>query len=71
MNDNINYIRFIAKKIKIKNLKVKKKYFILQKKNKRFLKLIKNDKIKTLSTQRHKIIKINKNLFAKNFKLKQ
>ena len=71
-SDDINYIKFIVKeRTKTKNLKVKRKYLILQKKNKRLLKLIKNDKIKTSSTRRRKITKIDENLFAKILKLKR
>ena len=71
-NDNVDYTELVVKKrTKTKNLKVKKKYFILQKKNKRFLKSIKNDKIETSSTRRRRIIKIDENLFAKTLKLKR
>ena len=71
-NDDVDYIKFVVKKkTKTKNLKIKRKYFILQKRNKRFLKLIKNDKIKTLSTRRRRITKINENFLAKTLKLKR
>ena len=71
LNSDVNYVEFVIKlKIKTKKLKVKRKYLILQERNKRFLKLIKINEIKTLSTQRHKITKIDKNLFAKILKLK-
>ena len=71
-NDNIDYTEFVVKeKAKTKNLKVKRKYLILQEKNKRFLKLIKNDEIETLSTRRRRIIKIDENLFTKISKLKR
>ena len=72
LNDNVDYTEFVVKKkTKIKNLKVKKEYLILQEKNKWFLKSIKDDEIETLSTRRRKIIKIDKNLFAKASKLKR
>ena len=72
LNDNVDYVKFVVKKkTKIKNLKIKKKYFILQKRNKWFLKSIKDDKIETSSTRRRKITKIDKNLFAKTLKLKR
>ena len=71
-SDNVDYVEFIAKKrTKTKNLKTKRKYFILQERNKRFLKSIKNDKVETSSTRRRKIIKIDENLFAKALKLKR
>ena len=70
-NDNVDYVEFVVKKrTKTKNLKVKRKYFILQKKNRQFLKLIKNDEIEMSSTRRRRIIKIDENLFAKALKLK-
>ena len=70
-SDDVDYVKFVIKKrIKTKNLKVKKKYFILQKRNKQFLKLIKNNKIETSSTRRRKITKIDKNFLAKTLKLK-
>ena len=55
----------------MKNLKIKREYFILQKKNKRFLKLIKNNEVETSSTRRRKITKIDENLFTKALKLKR
>ena len=71
-NDNVDYIKLAVKeRAKTKNLKIKKKYLILQEKNRRLLKLIKNDEIKTSSTRRRKIIKIDENLFAKVSKLKR
>ena len=71
-NDNIDYVELVVKKrTKTKNLKVKKKYFILQKRNKRFLKLIKDDKVEALSTRRRRITKIDENLLAKISKLKR
>ena len=72
LNDDVNYIKLVAKeKTKTKNLKVKKKYFILQEKDRRFLKLIKNNEIETSSMRHRKIIKIDKNFLAKVSKLKQ
>ena len=71
-SDNVDYIKFVVKeRTKAKNLKIKKKYFILQERNKRLLKLIKNDKIKTSSTRRRKITKIDENFLAKILKLKR
>ena len=52
-------------------MKVKRKYFILKKKNKRLLKLINNHEIKILFTRSRKFIKINKNFIMKISKLKQ
>ena len=71
-NDNVDYTELVVKKkTKTKNLKVKRKYLILQEKNKRFLKLIRNDEVETLLTRRRKITKIDENLFAKVSKLKR
>ena len=71
LNDNVDYVELVVKeKTKTKNLKVKRKYFILQKRNRRFLKLIKNDKIKTSSMRRRKITKIDENLLVKALRLK-
>ena len=71
-NDDVDYVELVAKKrTKTKNLKVKKEYFILQKRNKRFLKSIKNDEVETSSTWRRKITEIDENLFAKTLKLKR
>ena len=71
-NNNVNYVELVVKKrAKTKNLKVKKEYFILQERNKRFLKSIKNDEIETSSTRRHKITKVDENLFIKALKLKR
>ena len=71
-SEKIDYIEFVAKKkTKIKYLKIKRKYFILQEKNKRFLKLIKNNEIEILLTQRRKIIKIDENFLAKVLKIKR
>ena len=71
-SDNVDYVELVVKKrAKTKNLKVKRKYFILQERNKRFLKLIKNDEVETSSTRRRKITKIDENLFAKTSKLKR
>ena len=70
-SDNVDYIKLVVKKrTKTKNLKVKRKYLILQERNRRFLKLIKNDEIKTSSTRRRRITKIDENFFAKALKLK-
>ena len=61
----------VKKRTKTKNLKVKRKYLILQERNKQLLKLIKNDKIEILSTQYCKITKIDEDFFAKILKLKR
>ena len=72
LSDDVDYVELVVKeKIKTKNLKIKKEYFILQKKNKQFLKSIKNDEVETSSTRRRKITKIDENFFAKTLKLKQ
>ena len=71
-NDNVDYAELVVKeKTKTKNLKVKKKYLILQKRNKRFLKSIRNDEIETSSTRHRKITKIDENFLAKASKLKR
>ena len=72
LNNNVDYIEFVVKKrTKTKNLKIKRKYFILQERNRRFLKSIKNDKVETSSTRRRKITKIDENFLAKILKLKR
>ena len=71
-NNNVDYVELaVKKKTKTKNLKIKKKYLILQKRNRRFLKLIKNDEIEASSTRRRRITKIDENFFAKTLKLKR
>ena len=61
LNDNVDYAEFIVKvRIKTKNLKIKKEYLILQERNRRFLKLIKNNEIKTSSTRRRKVQRLMK-----------
>ena len=71
-SDNVDYAELVVKeKIKTKNLKVKRKYFILQERNKRFLKSIKDDEIETLSTRRRRITEIDENLFTEILKLKR
>ena len=70
-NDNVDYAELVIKeKTKTKNLKVKREYLILQERNKRFLKSIKNDKVETSSTRRRKITEIDENFFTKTLKLK-
>ena len=70
-NDNVDYVELVVKeRTKTKNLKIKKEYFILQKRNRRFLKSIKNDKIETSSTRRRRITEIDENFFIKVLKLK-
>ena len=69
-NDNVNCVKFIAKK-KTKDLKVKKEYFILQEKNRRLRKFLRNNEIKTQLTQRCKTIEINENFLTEILKLKQ
>ena len=72
LNNDVDYVELaVNKRAKTKNLKIKKKYFILQKRNKRFLKSIKNDEIKMSSTRRRRIIKIDENLFTKVSELKR
>ena len=72
LNDDVDYAELIVKeKTKTKNLKIKKKYLILQERNKRFLKSIKDDEVKTSSTRRRKITKIDENFLAKVSKLKR
>ena len=64
-NDNVDYVELVAKKRKkTKNLKIKRKYLILQKKNRRLRKFLRNNEIKTQSTRCRKTIKINKNLLT-------
>ena len=71
-SDDVDYVKFVVKKrTKTKNLKIKRKYFILQERNKQLLKSIKNDKIKTSLTRRRRITKIDENFLAKILKLKR
>ena len=71
-NDNVDYIKFVVKeRTKTKNLKVKRKYLILQKRNKRFLKSIRNDEVETSSTRRRRITEIDEDFFTKTSKLKR
>ena len=72
LSDNVDYVELaVKKKTKTKNLKVKKEYFILQKRNRRFLKSIKNDEVEASSTRRRRITEIDENLFIKISKLKR
>ena len=71
-NDNINYVELVAKKRKkTKNLKVKKEYFILQKKNKQLREFLRNDEIKTQLTRRCKTIEIDESFLIKTSELKR
>ena len=71
-SDNINYAELVVKKrTKTKNLKIKRKYFILQEKNKRLLKSIKNNEIEILSTRHRRITRIDEDFFTKILKLKR
>ena len=71
-NDNVDYVELVVKKkTKTKNLKIKREYLILQKRNKRLLKLIKNDEIETSSTRCRRITKVDENFLAKVLKLKR
>ena len=71
-NDNVDYTELVVKKRKkTKNLKIKRKYLILQERNRRLLKSIKDDEVETSSTRRRRITKIDENLFAKVLKLKR
>ena len=70
-NNDVDYVKSVIKKrTKTKNLKIKRKYHILQKRNKRLLKSIKDDEIEKSSMRRRRITKINENLSAKTLKLK-
>ena len=71
-NDNVNYVELVVKKkAKTKNLKIKKEYLILQERNKRFLKSIKNDEVEMSSTRRRKITEVDENCLIKVSKLKR
>ena len=70
-SNNVDYVELAVKKrTKTKNLKAKKEYLILQERNRRFLKSIKNDEIETSLTRRRRITKTDENLLAKVSKLK-
>ena len=72
MSENIDYIALLEKKKKkAKNLKVKKKYLILQKRNQRLQEFLRDDEIETSLTRKRKATKINKKLFMNALKLKR
>ena len=72
LSDNVNYVKLIAKKrIKAKNLKVKRKYLILQKRKKRLREFLRNDKVKTSLTRRRRTIEIDESFLTEVSKLKQ
>ena len=72
LNDNVDYVELVAKKRKkTKNLKIKRKYFILQERNRRLRKFLQNDEIKTQSTRRCKIIKIDEIFLTEVSELKR
>ena len=71
-NNNVNYVELVAKKRKkTKNLKIKRKYLILQERNKRLREYLQNDEIKTNSTRYCRMIKINENFLTEALKLKR
>ena len=52
-------------------MKIKRKYFILQKRNRQFLKSITKNKIKMSFTQRRRLTKADENFLAKILKSKR
>ena len=71
-NDNVDYVKLVAKKRKkTKNLKVKKEYLILQERNKRLRKSLRNDEIKTQITRRRRTIKIDESFLIEASELKR
>ena len=71
-SDNVDYVELVAKKRKkTKNLKIKRKYLILQERNRRLRKSLRNDEIETQSTRRRRTIKIDENLLTEVLKLKR
>ena len=71
-NDNVNYVKLIAKKRKkTKNLKIKKDCLILQERNKRLRKSLRNDEIKTQLTRRRKTIEIDESFLTDVSELKR
>ncbi len=71
-NNKVDHAKLVVKKrAKTKNLEVKRKYFILQKRNKRLQKSIRNNKV-TSQKQRCKYINnANKDSFDNVFALKR
>ena len=71
-NDNVDYIKLVAKKrTKTKNLKVKRKYFILFERHKRLREFLRNDEIKTQLTQHCRTIEFNESFLTEALKLKR
>ena len=71
-SDNVDYVELVAKKRKkTKNLKVKREYLILQKRNKRLREFLRDDEIKAQSTWRRKTIEIDENLLIEASELKR
>ena len=71
-NDTVDYVELVAKKRKkAKNLKIKRKYFILQERNRSLREFLRNDEIKTQLTRRRKTIEINENFLIKVLELKR
>ena len=71
-SDNVDYVELVAKKRKkTKNLKIKREYLILQKRNRRLRKSLRNDEVKTQSTRRCKTIEIDENFLTEASELKR
>ena len=70
-NDVIDYITFVEKKrARNKNLKVKRKYQILLKKNKRLQIFFQNDKVNVSIRCKRSVARASNNFFNKIFQLK-
>ena len=65
-NDVVNYIAFVKKKrARSKNLKIKRKYQILLKRNKRLQTSFRNDKVSMSIKRKRNVVRINDDFFDK------
>ena len=71
-NNKVDYAKFVIKKqAKTKNLETKRKYLILQKRNKRLQKSIRNNKVTSQEQRCKRISNANKNSLNNVFVLKR
>ncbi len=71
-NNKIGYAKFVVKKqAKTKNLKIKKKYLILQKRNKHLQKSIRDNKVASQEQYCKYISNANRDFFNNAFALKR
>ena len=70
-NDAVDYTAFVEKeRARNKNLKVKREYQILLKRNKRLQISFRNDEISASIRRKHSIVRVNDNFFDKTFQFK-